>query len=249
MTAGLGELEADAIPGTAAGVPYIALPPVSLKGGPAPMIALWHPLGEAGSPEAMSAVLPLRGVHAWRVYFALPKPAGPDLLLDIYAPMIEQAAAGFAAARAELRASLPIDNGPVAVVGSSAGGHAALRVLTAGQVPVAAAALINPGVRAESVVAVNERFAGSGYTWTEPARQRAAGLDMIAAAAGVRAPVLLVVGENEYPEFRPDQAALNAGLGGPATRITIPGMDHALAGDAARLTDQAITDWLIEHFE
>jgi pimeloyl-ACP methyl ester carboxylesterase len=213
------------------------------------MIALWHPLGESGSPEAMSVVLPLRGVHAWRVYFALPRPTGSDLVLDVYAPMIEQAAADFAASWAELRASLPIDNGPVAVVGSSAGGHAALRVLAAGQVPAGAAVVINPGVRAESVVAVNERFKDFSYAWTEPARQRAAGLDMVAAAAGLRVPVLLVVGENEYPEFRPDQAALNAALAGPATRVTIPGMDHALTGDAARMADQVITDWLAEHFE
>jgi dienelactone hydrolase len=252
MTAGLAE----AVSGIAADVPFVALPPVSLKGGPAPMIALWHPLGEAGSPEAMAAVLPLRGLPAWRVYFGLPRTGsraadaavGSDLVLDIYTPMIEQAAAEFAEARTALQAMLPVDDGPVAVVGSSAGGHTALRVLTAGQIPVAAAAVINPAVRTESVVAVNERFLDVRYRWAEPARQQAASLDIVNVAAAVQAPVLLVVGENEYPEFRPDQDELLAALGGPAKQITISGMDHALVGDAAADADRAIADWLTTHF-
>jgi dienelactone hydrolase len=252
MTAGLAE----AVSGIAADVPFVALPPVSLKGGPAPMIALWHPLGEAGSPEAMAAVLPLRGLPAWRVYFGLPRTGsraadaavGSDLVLDIYTPMIEQAAAEFAEARTALQAMLPVDDGPVAVVGSSAGGHTALRVLTAGQIPVAAAAVINPAVRTESVVAVNERFLDVRYRWAEPARQQAASLDIVNVAAAVQAPVLLVVGENEYPEFRPDQDELLAALGGPAKQITISGMDHALVGDAAAHADRAIADWLTTHF-
>jgi pimeloyl-ACP methyl ester carboxylesterase len=241
--------------GTAADVPFFALPPAGGDGGPAPMIALWHPLGEAGSPDAMAEVLPLNGLPAWRVYFGLPRTGsravdtaiGSDLVLDIYTPMIEQAAAEFVAARTALRSMLPIDDGPVAVVGSSAGGHTALRVLTAGEIPVATAAVINPAVRTESVVAVNESQDFS-YTWTEPARQQAARLDIVAVAAAVRAPVLLVIGENEYPEFRPDQDALLAALGGPAKQVTIPAMDHTLVGEGAARADRAITDWMTAHF-
>jgi pimeloyl-ACP methyl ester carboxylesterase len=251
MTAGLEE----AVSGTAAGVPFVALPPVGRKGGPAPMVAIWHPLGPAGSPEEMATVLPLRDVGAWRVYFGLPRTgsraadvvAGSDLVLDIYTPMIEQAAAEFAAARAELRDMLPVDDGPVAVVGSSAGGHTALRVLTSGVVPVTAAALINPAVRTESVVAVNEDH-DFRYTWTEQARQQAAKLDIVAAATDVRASVLLVIGEDEYPEFRPDQDALLAALGAQASQVTIAGMDHTLVGDAPARVDRVITDWLGQHF-
>ena len=251
MTAGLEE----AVSGTAAEVPFYALPPAGLKGGTAPMIALWHPLGEAGSPDAMAAALPLHGLPAWRVYLGLPRTGsravdvavGSDLVLDIYTPMIEQAAAEFAAARTALRSMLPIDDGPVAVVGSSAGGHTALRVLTAGEIPVTAAAVINPAVRTESVVAVNESQDFS-YTWTEPARQQAARLDIVAVASAVRAPVLLVIGENEYPEFRPDQDALLAALGGPATQVTVPGMDHTLVGEGAAQADRAITDWMTARF-
>jgi hypothetical protein len=64
MTTGLDD---DAVVGMVTGVPFVALPPAHRTGGPAPMVALWHPLGESGSPEAMAAVLPPRGVSAWRV--------------------------------------------------------------------------------------------------------------------------------------------------------------------------------------
>jgi alpha-beta hydrolase superfamily lysophospholipase len=244
----------DAVTGTAAGVPFVALPPAGGTGrgtvGRAPMIAAWHPTADPGSPAAMAAALPLSGLPAWRVYFGLPgtgsrhldRPGGQDLLLDGYAPMIEQAAAEFPAARAVLLDELPIDDGPVAVMGGSAGGHVALLVLTGGHVPVAAAALINPAVRAESVVLVNEGFHDFTYHWTEEARAKAAALDMVAAAASVKAAVLLVTGEHEYPEFRPDQDALLAALGGTAHHVTIPGMDHTFAEEPA--LDPAITAWL-----
>jgi dienelactone hydrolase len=280
MTSHLG----DAITGTAAGVPFVALPPVALPpvvlppggtgpagSGRAPMIAVWHPTAAPGSPAAMAAAIPLPDVPAWRVYFGLPgtgsrqatgEAAGRgedwDLLLDGYAPMIEQAAAEFPAARAALRSDLPIDDGPIAVMGGSAGGHVALLVLTGGTVPVAAAALINPAVRAESVVLVNEGFHDFGYQWTGKARTKAAALDTVAAADAVLAAVLLVTGEHEYPEFRPDQDALLAALGGPVRHLTVPGMRHEFAVSPglepapqtphAVAAEQAISSWLTEHF-
>jgi alpha-beta hydrolase superfamily lysophospholipase len=260
----------DAITGTAAGVPFVALPPAGpllAVPGRLPMIAAWHPTAAPGSPAAMAAAIPLAGVPAWRVYFGLPgtgsrQPAGRgedrDLLLDGYAPMVEQAAAEFPAARAALRSDLPIDDGPVAVMGGSAGGHVALLVLTGGTVPVAAAALINPAVRAESVVLVNEGFHNFSYRWTGQARAKAAALDTVAAAGAVGAAVLLVTGEHEYPEFRPDQDALLAALGGPTRHVTIPGMDHTFAEEPglgpapqtphAVAAEHAISAWLTKYF-
>jgi dienelactone hydrolase len=255
----------DAVAGTAAGVPFVALPP---SGGArrAPMIAAWHPTAAPGSPAAMAAALPLADLPAWRVFFGLPgtgsrrgdRAGGEDLLLDGYAPMIEQAAAEFPAARAALQDELPVDDGPVAVMGGSAGGHVALLVLTGGQVPVAAAALINPAVRAESVVLVNEGFHEFSYQWTDDARAKAATLDMVAAASSVRAAVLLITGQHEYPEFRPDQDALLAAFGGASHHVTIAGMGHTFAEepglDPAPQTpdaidaERAISDWLTEHF-
>jgi len=244
----------DAVSGTAAGVPFVALPPVGIEG-PAPMVAVWHPLGPAGSPAAMAAAVPLRGLAAWRVYLGLPRtgeravaPApDADFVLDRYTPIVDQAAAEFPAAWAVLRESLPVGDGPVAVVGASAGGHAALTVLIRGEVPVAAAALINPAVRTESVVAVNERYGGFTYRWTAEARAAATPLDIVAAGSHVLAPVLLVLGEHEYPEFRPDQDALFDVLAEPKHKVMVPGMDHYLAEEPGA-AEQAVEAWLAEHF-
>jgi hypothetical protein len=73
---------------------------------------------------------------------------------------------------------------------------------------------------------------------------------MVAAGPDVRARVLLVAGEHEYPEFRPDQDALSAALGGPARQVMVTGMDNALASDAAAAAaaNHGITDWLTGHF-
>lgn len=170
----------DAVFGTAAGVPFVALPPAGIEGR-APMVAVWHPLGPAGSPAEMAAAVPLRGLPAWRVYLGLPRtgeravaPApDADFVIDRYTPIVDRAAAEFPAAWAVLRERFPVGDGPVAVVGASAGGHAALTVLIRADVPVAAAALINPAVRTESVVAVNERYDGFTYRWTAEARAAA----------------------------------------------------------------------------
>lgn len=263
------EIPGDAVAGLAVGVPFVALPP-SGGPGPGPMIAAWHLLGAPGSEAAMAAALPLRAAQAWRVYLGLPgtgrRPAPPpgagDLLLDRYAPIIEQAVADFPAARRALRARLPIDDGPVAVIGGSAGGHVALLTLAGGPVPVAAAAVINPAVRAESVVAVNERAGGLTYEWTRQARAKAADLDVIArvARADPSAAVLLVSGEHEYPEFLPDQAALLDALPGavPARRVTIERMGHMFADEPSLLpapqtqqsaaVERAIAGWFRQHF-
>jgi pimeloyl-ACP methyl ester carboxylesterase len=199
----------EAIEGTAAGVPFVALPPDGVTGR-APMIAGWHPTADPGSPAAMAAVLPLRGLPAWRVYFGLPgtgsRPAERvedwDLLLDGLAPMVEGAAAEFTDARAALQRDLPIDAGPVAVVGGSAGGWAA----------------------------------------------KAASMDMAAAMAGLRTPLLLVTGEHEYPEFLPDQDALLAALAGPSRHVTVAGMSHPFADAPHAAADRAVTAWFTEHF-
>jgi dienelactone hydrolase len=259
------DLLANSITGTAAGAPYVALPPADSVGR-APIVAVWHQLG--ASEAAMAAALPLRGVAGWRIYLGLPgtgsRPteATPDrdLLLGGYGPIVEGALAEFPAVRAELRRRLPIDDGPVAVVGASAGGHVALLALTAGMGPVATAAVVNPAVRAESVVAVNERFGRFRYQWSAAARASAATMDTIALAGRVPGgtAVLLVSGEREYPEFVPDQHALIEALPGPVRHLTIDGMGHDLSEPLdplpsaqtphAAAADRAITEFLNEHF-
>src|SRR5215218_11085053 len=58
------------ITGTAAGVPFTALPPAD--DGPAPLIVTWHMLDAPRSDAAFAAALPMSGVPAWRVHLGMP---------------------------------------------------------------------------------------------------------------------------------------------------------------------------------
>src|SRR6266487_1286705 len=61
------------IVGVAAGVPYVALPPVGTpEGESAPLVVAWHLHDPPRSERAMAAALPLKGLPAWRVYLGLP---------------------------------------------------------------------------------------------------------------------------------------------------------------------------------
>ncbi|HWC82610.1 MAG TPA: hypothetical protein VG756_21880 [Pseudonocardiaceae bacterium] len=251
----------DPITGVAAGVPFVALPPKTDAA--APVVVGWHLLGTPGTPAALAAALPLSEVPAWRIYLELPGTgAGPaefaDLLLDGYAPIVEQAVATVPAVLGELRTRLPIAAGPIALLGGSAGGHAALLTLARAVIEVSAAVLINPAVRAETVITVNERLGQPGYTWTGTARQAAARMDVLAEPEGnPDAAILLLTGEHEYPEFQPDQARLHQALArrSPATdhRI-VPGLAHMFAENPGTPTkaDEAVAeaaqDWLLRHF-
>ena len=62
----------EAITGTAAGVPYTALPPASALDGPAPLIVTWHMLDAPRTDAAFAAALPMTGVPAWRVHLGMP---------------------------------------------------------------------------------------------------------------------------------------------------------------------------------
>src|SRR5260370_17655265 len=61
--------------GTAAGVPYLALPPTSVDveaDGPTRLIVAWHGFEPPRSEAAFAAAVPMTGVPAWRVYLGLP---------------------------------------------------------------------------------------------------------------------------------------------------------------------------------
>lgn len=58
------------ITGTAAGVPFTALPPAD--DGPAPLLLTWHMLDAPRSDAAFAAVLPLHDLPAWRVHLGMP---------------------------------------------------------------------------------------------------------------------------------------------------------------------------------
>jgi len=260
------------ITGWAAGVPFTALPPAT--DGPAPLVVTWHMMDAPRSDAAFAAALPLTGVPAWRVHLGLPtvgrrpvdgayEAALQDPMLGYVDPLVRQANDEFPAALAALRAQFPIREGPIGLVGGSLGGSVALTVLARGSIPVAAAALVNPAIRAHSVVRIFTAAAGTEYTWNEESQAAADRLDYVAHAALIiaRQPALLVVsGELDYPVLREDAtelvAALRAGYTDPerVRLTTIPGLAHPIAAEPgtaaapqiplAKLVDDAVTDWL-----
>ncbi|MEV6846290.1 alpha/beta hydrolase [Actinoplanes sp. NPDC051411] len=249
--------------GTAAGVPFTALPPAG--GGPAPLVVTWHMMDAPCTDAAFAAALPLSGVAAWRIHLGMPwcgprsYPEGRELsrrdpMMLYVDPVVRQAADEFPAALADLRARFPIAGAPVGVVGASLGGAVALTVTASGVVPVAALAVINAAIRAESVVAlISER----PYPWDSSSRAAADRLNFLARAADLGSTALLVVsGDEDYPAFRADAAALAAAVPG-AHLTTVPGLAHPLAerpGDQpapqtpqAKTVDEAVTDWFATH--
>src|SRR5256885_15670925 len=106
------------VTGTAAGVPFTALPPSG--GGRAPLIVTWHMMDAPCTDAAFAAALPLDGVDAWRIHLGMPwcgpraYPDGYELSrqdpLKLYVdPVVRQATAEFPAALAHLRAEFPLD--------------------------------------------------------------------------------------------------------------------------------------------
>jgi dienelactone hydrolase len=265
------------ITGTAAGVPFTALPPTGSGDGPAPLIVTWHMLDAPRTDAAFAAALPMAGLPAWRVHLGMPmcgarmvdgrldavvELARTDALLAFLAPFTRQAAEEFPAALSALRDQLPVQDGPVSLLGASLGGAVALQVLTAGT-PITAVALVNPAVRIRSVVGLVEGLAGHPYAWTAQAEETADELDFVARAADIPAqpPLLLVSGERDHPELRTDAAALVDALRERYARpdevelVTVPGLAHPLAEEpglepapqlpTARAVDEILTRWFV----
>jgi pimeloyl-ACP methyl ester carboxylesterase len=268
----------ETITGTAAGVPFTALPPTGSGQGPAPLIVTWHMLDAPRTDAAFAAALPMAGLPAWRVHLGMPmcgarmvdgrldaaiELARKDALLAFLAPFTRQAADEFPAALSALRDQLPVDDGPVGVLGASLGGAVALQVLTAGTTPIRAVALVNPAVRIRSVVGLVEGLAGHPYEWTAQAQRTADELDFVARVADIptQPPLLLVSGERDHPELRTDAAALVDALRGRYAQpdevelVTVPELAHPLAEEpglepapqlpTARAVDEILTRWFV----
>ena len=240
--------------GTAAGVPYLALPPANDVEAPALVVVL-HMMDPPRSEAAMAAALPLSGVPAWRAYLGLPMfgeraPAGgqeeffrllsEDALMNVLAPVVEGAAVELPAAVEALRDQLGTGSRPVALVGGSAGAAAVLLALAQTDVPAATLAVVNPVVRITAVVEQGERQFGMTYPWDAEREARAGQLDLVRrgdeiAKRDPQPPILIVQGED-------DDAAIVSGAGElhgllrasyrapDAVRLDrVPGLGHALA--------------------
>lgn len=264
------------ITGTAAGVPFTALPPSSGDSA-APVLVAWHMLDAPCSDAAFAAALPMSDVEAWRIYLGMPlcgarmveggMAAGIELMrrdsLRSYTNMIVRSAADeFPAALASVRAQLSVDDGPIGILGGSLGGAVALLTLARAEVPVRAAALVNPAIRARSVVGLVEKLFGSSYPWDREAHEIADHLDFVARAEEIvdRTALLVVSGELDYPPFRIDAAALVAaarGHGADAELVTVDGLAHPLAKEPgiepapqlpiAKTVDDILATWFATH--
>ena len=244
--------------GTAAGVPFVAVPPEEAAATTTPIVVTWHLLDPPRTEAAMAAALPLRGLNAWRIYLGLPlsgsrMPAGgpdelmrlgfEDAVLNLHGPISDQAAEEFEPALTELRDRFALGAGPIGVAGGSLGAAVAALVLAESEVDVAAAVLVSPVVRLRSMVAAMERRFGAPYGWSGRSEAIADRIDFVARAGEIvdrqqDPAVLLVVGEDDDVEgFRRPAIELRDALverSGDRDRASVElvsGMGHALADE------------------
>lgn len=242
--------------GTAANVPYLAVPPASGAAN-APVVVGWHLMDAPRSEAAFAAALPLDGLDAWRIYLGLPMfgtrmPAGgmeeimrlgfEDAVLNLQGPIIAQATDEFAPAFAQLRAQLGFGDGPLGLFGGSAGAAVALNVLAQGTVPAQAAVLVSPLVQLRPAVEALSRQFGMDYPWAAESDAVARRLDFVArageiAAHGTPATLLVLGADDDAAGFLEPAQNLAAALGahyGDTSRVrveSVAGMGHALAED------------------
>ncbi|MEU4803775.1 hypothetical protein [Actinosynnema sp. NPDC023587] len=228
------------IKGTAAGVPYVALPPQSGRR----LVLVWHLMGEPGTPQDMARALPLAGVDAWRVYLPLAASRQDgDPLADGYASVVTSGVAAVGPVVAALRAGLGCDDGPVDVVGGSAGGHIALLTAVGDAVPVRRVAVVNPAVSAQAVLQASlDAGLLDSYDWTPASTAAVEPLDVLARAERLTAPLLVVRGEHEYPAFRSAQERLHATV--PGSRLVdVPELPHMLTS-RLDVVEAEVVAWL-----
>ncbi|AXB41212.1 alpha/beta hydrolase family protein [Amycolatopsis albispora] len=251
------------ITGTAAGVPFTALPPDD--GGPAPLILTWHMLDAPRTDTAFAAALPMHGVPAWRVHLGMPmcgarmvdgRPDAvvalmrEDPLMSFLYPFARQAFEEFPAALASIREQFPVGDGPIGVLGASLGGAVALRVLTETDTPIFAGALVNAAIRMRSVV---DLF--PGYSYDAESEKAVESLDFAKKADAIKAPLLVVSGEQDHPGLRADALELADVTG--AELLSIPDLAHPLADEPGlepapqrprtREVDAGLTEWFRRH--
>jgi pimeloyl-ACP methyl ester carboxylesterase len=265
------------ITGTAAGVPFVAVPPTD-GGADVPVVVAWHLMDPPRTEAALAAALPLAGLDAWRIYLGLPMhgarfPEGgvdelmrlgyEDAVQNLYGPISAQAAEEFAAALAALRERFGFRDGPIGVLGASLGSAVAQLAVAAGGFDVAAAVLVSPVSQLKAVVAAVGRMLGISYPWSGPSLEIAGRMDFVARADEVAAclATLLVVGEEDDEQgFREPAAHLRAALAQrdvEAELVVVPGMGHAFAEEpgiepapqlpAAVEVDRLAVGWFARH--
>jgi hypothetical protein len=187
------------ISGTAAGVPFTALPPRD-DAAPAPLVVIWHLMDPPCTVSAMAAALPMTALPSWRLYLGLPltgrrlpasgfeelmRLGAADAVVNLFGPILSQAADEAPAAVAAVRTAFGIASGPIGVAGGSLGGGVAIEVIAARVLPVSAAALVNSLVRVPGAVAASERVFDFHYGWTDASRAVADRFDFLRRATEI----------------------------------------------------------------
>ncbi|MGH3469506.1 MAG: alpha/beta hydrolase [Thermocrispum sp.] len=261
------------ITGTAAGVPFLAVPPVTARAD-APVVVAWHLMDPPCTERAFAAAMPLDGMDAWRIYLGLPLsgarlPAGgidevmrlgyEDAVLNLHHPADTQAAAEFPAALADLRERLDLGDGPLALLGGSAGSAVAQLVMLQGGLEVAAAVLVSPLAQLRPMVDALGEVYGFQYPWHPVAEAAAAELDFVARAGEYTQPppIRLIVGADDHPDgvVTPARRLHDAVPG--SDLVLVDGMEHVLAEapgvepapqiPAAVEADRLAVEWLQRH--
>ena len=249
--------DATQITGLAAGVPFVAVPPITGPSTTTPIVVAWHLMDAPRTEAAFAAALPLSGLDAWRIYLGLPMsgsrtpPGGDselmrlgyeDAVLNLQGPITDQAAAEFGAAVADLRGQLALGDGPTGLVGGSIGAAVAQLVTAEGDLDIRAAVLVSPLVQLRPAVEAMARGYGVTYAWSEPSLEVARRLDFVARADDIaqrgQPAVLLVVGDEDDPDGVREPAqqlreSLASRYADPerAELVVIPGMGHSLADE------------------
>ncbi|WP_431872780.1 alpha/beta hydrolase family protein [Nocardiopsis eucommiae] len=272
------------VTGTVAGVPFLALPPACAAQAPAPLVVGLHAFEPPRSQAALAGAIPMAPLPAWRIHLGLPEfgarlPEGgvaeinrrgeQDYLLELFGPIVEEAAAELPRVTDELRAVFPVADTPVGLVGVGAGATAALLALAENRLPVGAAAVINPIVDPAHLVAAREHRTGVPYHWSAQAHQARSWLDLTAHAETLSrtgVPVLIVNGGLDDVSPPEHGRALHDALARSGTdrapehalrHIVVPDLAHAIGPEpglepgpltpAGVLTDRALTEWFHLH--
>lgn len=246
------------VSGTAAGVPYLAVPPPTPRSS-VPVVVAWHLMDPPRTEAAFAAALPLRGLDAWRVYLGLPMcgarlPTGgfeelmrlgyEDAVLNLQGPIATQAAEEFPAALRDLRDRVGVGDGPLGLLGGSIGAAVAqlsvIETAPAAGLHVHAAVLVSPLTRLRPAVdALGRRF-GVHYPWSAASLEVARRLDFAArvdefAGAGQPAVRIVVGADDDHGGFVEPAEQLRAALADAyddparADLVVVPEMAHALA--------------------
>lgn len=264
--------------GTVSGVPYLALPPASGVS-PAPLVLGLHAFEPPRSEAALAGAIPMASLPAWRVYLGLPLfgarlPEGGvpeinrrgerDYLVELFGPVVEEAAAELRRVTHELRDTLPVTEA-TALVGVGAGAAAGLLALAENRLDVDAAAAINPVLDPALVINAREKRTGTNYTWTSQAEDTRGWLNFLARAdelAHTGAPLLIVNGSQDevVPPAQGHKlySVLARRMPEHALRhIVVPDLAHVIGPEpglepgpltpAGVLTDRALTEWFHPH--